>query len=134
MWIFLNVQDVYLIYSTQDIQGPSTSQAKTSKEPVNKRKKLKKPRVEIEYEVEAVPTTRQRIHQWGKRFFIDVHVLLHISIVINLTWKEKINEKIFRYFKYQKLSKVLYLSHITMYNPPILTLYHSMIWKLNYTE
>lgn len=47
----------------EDIQAPSSSKAKTPKEPANKRKKLKKPRVEIEYEVETVPSTRQRIHQ-----------------------------------------------------------------------
>jgi len=44
----------------EDIQGPSTSKPKTKD---SKRKKLKKPRVEIEYEVETVPSTRQRIYQ-----------------------------------------------------------------------
>jgi len=49
----------------EDTQGPSTSKnkTKTTKDSINKRKKIKKPRVEIEYEVETIPTTRQRIHQ-----------------------------------------------------------------------
>lgn len=53
------------IHSIQDIQAPSTSKDKTksTKDSINKRKKIKKPRVEIEYEVETVPAARQRIHQ-----------------------------------------------------------------------
>lgn len=83
----------FLIFFFKDIQAPSTSSrakktpklpAKKTPSTISKKKKIKRPHVEIEYEVETEQPSRQRLHKWGNFYRITFTRLLCDSLVLKI--------------------------------------------------